>query len=105
MWFLKKNYFQLEDNWFTILYWFLLYINMNKPRYTYAPSLLNLPPTSHSIPPLQLVTEHQVELPVLYSNFRLAIYFTYSNIHISGEGSGDPLPYSCLENPMDGGAC
>ena len=24
--------------------------------------------------------------------------------HVSGEGSGTPLPYSCLENPMDGGA-
>ena len=22
-----------------------------------------------------------------------------------GEGSGMPLQYSCLENPMDGGAC
>ena len=22
----------------------------------------------------------------------------------SGEGNGDPLQYSCLENPMDGGA-
>ena len=22
-----------------------------------------------------------------------------------GEGSGTPLQYSCLENPMDGGAC
>jgi len=21
-----------------------------------------------------------------------------------GEGNGDPLQYSCLENPMDGGA-
>ena len=24
--------------------------------------------------------------------------------HILGKGSGDPLQYSCLENPMDGGA-
>ena len=23
---------------------------------------------------------------------------------ISKEGTGDPLQYSCLENPMDGGA-
>ena len=23
----------------------------------------------------------------------------------SGGGSGNPLQYSCLENPMDGGAC
>ena len=24
--------------------------------------------------------------------------------HYSGEGSGTPLQYCCLENPMDGGA-
>ena len=27
-------------------------------------------------------------------------------MHVStGEGNGTPLQYSCLENPMDGGAC
>ena len=25
-------------------------------------------------------------------------------VHIHGEGNGTPLQYSCLENPMDGGA-
>ena len=25
-------------------------------------------------------------------------------IHVVGEGNGTPLQYSCLENPMDGGA-
>ena len=25
-------------------------------------------------------------------------------IAVSGEGNGTPLQYSCLENPMDGGA-
>ena len=24
---------------------------------------------------------------------------------IFGEGNGNPVQYSCLENPMDGGAC
>ena len=28
--------------------------------------------------------------------------FTYSSLF--GEGNGTPLQYSCLENPMDGGA-
>ena len=37
-------------------------------RYVYIPSLLNLPPTSHPILCLPVVTEHQVELPVLYSS-------------------------------------
>ena len=27
-----------------------------------------------------------------------------SNLLISSEGNGTPLQYSCLENPMDGGA-
>ena len=45
-------------------------------QHTHVPSLLNLPPTSHPIPPLQAVTEHQVELPVSYRKFPLAIYFT-----------------------------
>ena len=26
------------------------------------------------------------------------------NVGRSGEGNGTPLQYSCLENPMDGGA-
>ena len=30
--------------------------------------------------------------------------FNQSKIWKSGEGSGNPLPYSCLENPMDRGA-
>ena len=30
--------------------------------------------------------------------------FLLSTIHIIREGSGTPLQYSCLENPMDGGA-
>ena len=24
---------------------------------------------------------------------------------MDGEGNGNPLQYSCLDNPMDGGAC
>ena len=46
-------------------------------KYTYVPSLLNL------IPPLQVVIEHQVELPVLHSNFPLTIFFTSGNVYVS----------------------
>ena len=28
-----------------------------------------------------------------------------SLVQNDGEGNGNPLQYSCLENPMDGGAC
>ena len=30
--------------------------------------------------------------------------FLFSSIAMDGEGNGIPLQYSCLENPMDGGA-
>ena len=40
--------------------------------YISPPSGASLPP-HHSTPPLQLITEHQVELPVLYSSFPLAV--------------------------------
>ena len=28
----------------------------------------------------------------------------WDQLQLQGEGSGTPLQYSCLENPMDGGA-
>ena len=40
---------------------------------------------------------------MLYSRSLLFIYFIYSSVCL-GEGNGTPLQYSCLENPMDGGA-
>ena len=43
------------------------------------------------------------QFPVLWSRSLLVICFKYSSVFI-GEGNGNPLQYSCLENPMDGGA-
>ena len=34
----------------------------------------------------------------------LVFYFICSSVYMFGEGNGTPLQYSCLENPMDGGA-
>ena len=31
-------------------------------------------------------------------------FYTFFLLIYSGEGNGNPLQYSCLENPMDGGA-
>lgn len=39
-----KFYFQLEDNYFIILCWFLPFITWISHRYTHIPSLHNLPP-------------------------------------------------------------
>ena len=38
----------------------------------------------------------------LLSDFLSYFYYYYSVIY-NGEGTGTPLQYSCLENPMDGG--
>ena len=72
----------MEDNCFTILHWFLPYNNMNWLKYTYAPSLSKLLPSPHPIQPLWVSREQLVELPVLYSNFPLAICFTYGNVYV-----------------------
>ena len=36
----------------------------------------------------------------------MQVFFSFYVLvgHLSGEGNGNPLQYSCLENPMDGGA-
>ena len=46
----------------------------------------------------------------VYFIYQLIIYInTYIHItyfmHVYGEGNDNPLQYSCLETPMDGGAC
>ena len=50
--------------------------------YPHISSLLPLPPTL-PFPPLQVVTKHQAELPVLCGCFPLAIYFTFGSIYKS----------------------
>ena len=46
-------------------------------------SLLRLPPSTLSIPPLQVVTKHRADLPVLCGCFPLAIYFTFGSVYMS----------------------
>ena len=55
-----------------------LYIYM----YPHISSLLHLPPTL-PIPPLQVVTKHRADIPVLCGCFPLAIYFTFGSIYKS----------------------
>ena len=47
--------------------------------------------------------------PKGWNEMSLAFYhcnfiFYSDSIHNTREGNGNPLQYSCLENPMDGGA-
>ena len=75
----------LEYNCFTMLCQFLLYNKVNQLHvyiYPHIPFLLSLPPT-FLIPPLQVVTKHQTDFPVLCSSFPLAIHFTFSSIYTS----------------------
>ena len=64
---------------------FLLYNKVNQLCiyvYPHMSSLLCLPPTL-PIPPLQVVTKHQADLPVLCGCFPLAIYFTFGSVYMS----------------------
>ena len=49
--------------------------------YTCVPSLLNLPPTSRSIPPLWVVTEHLIWAPWVIQQISLATHLTYGNLY------------------------
>ena len=64
---------------------FLLYNKVNQLYayvYPHIPSLLRLPPTL-PIPPLQVITKHRADLPVLCGCFPLAINFTFGSSHPS----------------------
>ena len=63
----------------------LLYNKVNQLYvyiYSHIPSLLRLPPILHILP-LQVVTKHRADLPVLCSCFPLAIYFTFGSMYMS----------------------
>ena len=64
---------------------FLLYNKVNQLYvyiYPHIPFVLSLPSTL-PIPPLQVVTKHQADLPVRNSCFPLAIYFTFGSVYMS----------------------
>ena len=75
----------LEYNCFTMVCQFLLYNKVNQLYiyiYPHISSRLRLPPTL-PIPPLQVVTKHRADLPVLCGCFPLAIYFTFGSVSTS----------------------
>ena len=56
--------------------------------------------------PTQGATGGWVMPGVVFKRFPLCEFSLFDTLYgyFSGEGTGDPLQYSCLENPMDGGA-
>ena len=56
-------------------------------------------PYDLAVPLLVLYTEETIIEKDACTPMFIAALFT-----IAGEGSGNPLPHSCLENPMDKGA-
>ena len=82
-------FFQLEDNCFTVLSWFLQYNNRNQPQLYMSPSSwvsLPLPPM-----PVSVITEHQAELSVFCGSFPPAIWFTHGSVYMPM-----PCPQSVL---------
>ena len=85
----------LEYNCFTLLCQLLLYNKVNQLYlyiYPHIPSLLHLPATL-PIPPLQGVTKHRADLPVLCGCFPLAICFTFGSVYMSMSLSHFVLAY------------
>ena len=67
--------------------------------------VIELDPTCHNYDPVQpnKYKKKKGAIFVFRKNFYLSLNLLWT-IPIIGEGNGNPLQYSCLENPMDGGA-
>ena len=72
----------MEANYFTILRWFLPYINMNQLQVYVCLTIMNRTPhiTSHHSSGLSQSTSF--ECPASYVKLALVFYFTYGNIHV-----------------------
>ena len=67
------------------------------------------PKSSHPLPLPQSLKDCSIHQSLLLSRIRdycyhLSKLHIYALVYCIGEGNGTPLQYSCLENPLDGGA-
>ena len=69
---------------------------------------VNNPKTQLSTPPLRRILSEWIISQRASQEKGEVLLQSHSNLALcrvfTGEGSGTPLQYSCLENPMDGGA-
>ena len=72
-------FLKLEDNCLQHCVGFCCVSAWISHRYTYVPSLLNLPSTSVPTPPVS----QGPELLASHSKFSLSLYFTYSGVYVS----------------------
>ena len=73
----------MEANYFTILWGFLAYIDLNQPRVHMCPPILNSPPPSSSPHPSGVSQSTGFECPASCVELGPVIYFTYGNVHVS----------------------
>ena len=58
----------------------------------------------YSVPSLHTcLCVFRAEIILLWAEYGRILFLNLFNVYV-GEGNGNPLQYSCLENPMDGGA-
>ena len=92
-------------NWRGIALWYCVGFYRTSPwisqSYTCVPSLVNLPPTSHPFPPLEVVSEHQLWVPCVTQQIptgclilRMAMYMSQC---CSLNLSHPLLPAVCLQ--------
>ena len=103
-------YLFIEVYCFTLLCSFLLYNDMSQ-LYVYIFPLPLERPTHTTIPPMQVTTEHQAELPVLYSGFprvvslHLVVYIcrcyspNSSHLRLPTSGVHMSILYACTCTP------
>ena len=72
---------------------------MNQSWVYMCPPILKPLPLPSPPHPSRLYQSTNFGCPASCIKLALVIYFTYGNIHVSGEGNDTPLQYSCLENP------
>ena len=77
--------FKLEDNYFTILWWFLPYINMNWPQVYIHVSRVSWTPLPPPFPAYLSGLSQSTTFVRLASCIELVlvIYLTYGNVHVS----------------------